>query len=272
VTESADAARRPPESPAAARRDRAALKGIARQAYRFVFANFSQFLRRAAVPALFLVPAALVDHVAAGSRVADPLGVRLGLGLMAWACHVSFAVSWHRMVLLGEPVHGMGIRLRGREVRFAALSFLPLALCGAVVVPLGLLGSIPFAHGLVPDGALKFLFLIGLVSGLVWCSARLVLIFPAAAIDRPIPWRMAWRRSRPVQREIIGAVLCAVLPGLGILAVLAAIADRMSQPWAVLAAALGVPLSLAIDAVAIGTASLIFHALTEPDQVTPEVR
>lgn len=243
--------------------DAVALKRAAGQAYGHLFRNLGPFSRRAAVPLLFLIPVQWLDFYRDGRAANDPLGLLFGLALLAVACHVSFMVSWHRFVLLGEGVAGTGVRFGRRELRFLLVSLVPPALAGLTVLPLGLLGFLALRSGVLTDQALRPLFLVAFVGLALWSYGRFLPAFPAVAIERPLSLPAAWRLTRGRQLLLLGLLVRAIVPAMALVAVMGALADEVPIIAALVLVALGTIVSVMGDAVVIATASLAYRMLVE---------
>ncbi|MBM3600715.1 MAG: hypothetical protein FJX35_21145 [Alphaproteobacteria bacterium] len=245
------------------------LRGCAREAYAVLLDNIPAFTRRAAVPFVLLLPIQLIDYMRQESGFSDPLGIALGLGLLALACHTSFMVSWHRFVLLGPRASDTGIRFGRRELRFLVTSLAPLALAGVLLLPLGIAIYPLHAGGTVSDGVIGPAFTIIFVGLLVWSFSRFLPAFPSLAVDRALGLRHAWRMTKSHQGTIVLIVLCALSPAMLMEALLAALAGAMLDVLGVAVLVLATAIGFVGDAVGIGAASLIYArlapaALAEP--------
>lgn len=184
-----------------------------------------------------------------------------GLSLLALACHISFMVSWHRFVLLGEGVAGTGVRFGRRELRFLLISLMPPALSGLTVLPLGLLGFFAFQSSILTDQSLQPLFLIIFVGLVLWFYSRFMPAFPAVAIEQPLSLSGAWRLTRGRQFVLLGLLICAIAPATVLVAVMGALAEATPIVVSLIVVLLATLVGLLGDAVLIATVSLAYRAL-----------
>jgi hypothetical protein len=153
------------------------------RAYRIVFENLQLLGEIALLPFLFMLATELV-------ALLIPAG-GLYRGILAGLVHAIaflvfgaiFIVRWHRFVLLGESVSGGLIPLGWLAFVAAAIKLVALIVVGTIV--LMLLADLP------PHALTGLLAAIGLLA-LGLFSLRVSLIFPAAAIERPVGLRTAW--------------------------------------------------------------------------------
>ena len=107
-----------------------------------------------------------------------------------------FAVTTHRIMLLGpNQVPRWGILSWSRRETLFALNIIRL---GLIVVPLILLAYIP-TIGLALAIAL-----------MLWIFSRLSLIFPAIAIDHPLPLKTAWQLT--ARYQLLMSFVVIILP------------------------------------------------------------
>lgn len=176
-----------------------------------VWAGRGAYLRILLGPGLLV----LVVEFLRGQSALSPSGAAL-LGVLYIFVYIEIAVSTHRLTLLGAGGEGRAApRVGRREARFGwNLCQMLLVVAAAVfaaslvlVVPLILLqGGAPPEPGQGVIGLASWL-LFGLAC---YISARLSLIFPASAIDRPLTLVEAWRATQSHQSLMIFITL--VLP------------------------------------------------------------
>jgi hypothetical protein len=207
----------------------------------------------------------------------DILGtLRLGLLLALAATWVavllaftSFAVAWHRALLLGpEATAADRLRIGPREWRFVGYS---LAIPLLVGVPVGIvasLGSFIAGAALAPAVVGPAIDAAAVLAGTV-IAMRLALVLPAVAIDEPgASLVQAWQRSRGnAWRLAAGWLLClAVFAPAVFLYVL--LATSVAAGSLALELLLGLGL-LALEflefAVAVAFLSLAYQQLRTPD-------
>ena len=122
--------------------------------------------------------------------------------------YVLFAMSCHRIVLLGEAAlpNRLGVYWTLRELRFAGWLLVLFALTAAVwiatsqvVIFAGLTVSLPIWY------AIYFLTL--------WLEARIGMVFPATAIGQPVDLAGSWRITRGSGLAIAIAMSLVILVG-----------------------------------------------------------
>lgn len=171
------------------------IAGSVRAAYRAVTENARLAVELAWLPFAILVVAEVIALVLGGGGL---LGralaglVRAG-GFLVFG--TVFAVRWHRYMLLGESMSaglfppGWGsFLLAGIKIGLAI--FLPTFVLTLILPPIGALAGI--ALGLA--------------------SARVSLIFPAAAVEQPIGLREAWDLIAGNYWRLFACVLLCVIP------------------------------------------------------------
>ncbi len=147
-------------------------------------------LRALLLPACAYFVLELVRHSAAQQ------GVMLVAMLMQLLVHTLFAVTTHRILLLGtESVPPWGLLGWSRRESLFLLQVVTVSLC---LFPVILVASLPTV-GVFLAVPLGF-----------WIVARLSLVFPAAAVDKPMTVGESWRLSAPHQLPLLFTV--AVFP------------------------------------------------------------
>ena len=156
---------------------------LAREAIRTFLDHWRLAVALGWAPLALVFAAELVAAALGGRTVAGILlvGMVRGLGMIAFGS--IFIVRWHRFVLRNETGPGELFSPAWRLFVTAALKLALLMLGGMLVIAL-ILGLLPlFVAG--PLAAIGFVALIA-------ASVRVGLVFPAAAIERPITFRASW--------------------------------------------------------------------------------
>jgi len=173
-----------------------------RAAYSVVIENARLAVDLAWLPFAIVVAAELVALVIGGGFIGPALsGLVYGLGFLVFG--TIFIVRWHRFILLGEK-GGAGLFPPGWSRFFlAGLKVALIVLVGIII--LALLAAVPphFLTGLV-----------AVVGGIVLAfgATRVSLIFPAAAIERPIGLREAWDLLAGNYWRLFACLLLCYLP------------------------------------------------------------
>ena len=199
--------------------------GTVADAYAFVRENWRDFLLLASLPVAigaiaetllptFFVPGAEIpvdSDVAGGVR---PNLVAAVGALVALVLYVMFAVAWHRRFLsLEQTTVGAALRWGPRQMRFLA-RFVTLAL---VMIAAGLLFGGSLTVGAVAatgsgTGPLRLIALFGVLVGVVLMYSRLLLIFPAAALDEKMSLVDSWRLTRGNSWRMVGISFLPFFP------------------------------------------------------------
>lgn len=117
-------------------------------------------------------------------------------GLMAFMVQTLFAVTTHRVVMMGGgavPEWG----LRGwtmRETNFVLYGFI----LGLMLLPLGLLMIVPYVGPLL------------MIMSMAYVVGRLSLVFPAIATDQPITFTDSWRMTE--SHQLLMVLVVVVIP------------------------------------------------------------
>ncbi len=199
--------------------------GTVTDAYAFVWENRRDLLLLAFLPvAIGAIAETLLRTIfMPGAEIpADPEvagGARPSLGavisaLVALALYVMFAVAWHRRFLAQElTTVAAALRWGPRQMRFLARFFtLALVMIAAGFVLGGSLtiGAVA-ATGSGP-GPLRLLALAGVLVGIVLVYSRLLLIFPAAALDEKMSLTDSWRLTRGNSWRMVGISFLPFFP------------------------------------------------------------
>lgn len=156
------------------------------------------------------------------------------IGLASWFIALTFAVNWMRLLTLGaSTVPGLGLAIGGRHLRLTATVLLVLM---ALAIAAGLTGMI--VAMIAPIPALLFAVGVGLMVGNSVIMLRLVPVWVGIAIDAPMSFRQAWKRTAGYGlRLLVATVLisCVVLVVQALLtAISAALGLLQAAPLAVL--------------------------------------
>lgn len=153
------------------------------RAYRTVFDHVQLAVEMALLPYLIVLAVELVSLLVGqggiGGRIVGALVHALGLLLFG----AVFVVRWHRFVLLSETVGGELLPPGWREFVVAGIKIGAIVFAGWIMlIGIALLPPFFITVPLTAAGG------VALTLG----ALRVSLIFPAAAIGRPVPLRAAW--------------------------------------------------------------------------------
>jgi hypothetical protein len=148
---------------------------------------------RIALANALAIPFVLLVGLNASQLIEIPVNVRLGLSLLGIIVHTIFAVTTHRITLLGpQSVSRWGIfSWSRRETSF----FLHLFGLGFMMVPLAVLAIIPVVGWTIAFGAM------------FWLAGRLSLVFPAIAVDHEITFKKSWQMTDRHQALMLFVVI-----------------------------------------------------------------
>jgi len=143
----------------------------------------------------------------AGAEAGPDLSLQfLLLGLCYAAAVNVFAVNWLRQLTLGRTaVPGLGLSLTGRHLRF-------LVMIIAISFVTGLAGMVlALVLGMLGMAGVMAALMIGL---LLWAAllARLSPSWIGIAIDAPMPFGTAWRRTTGQSYKLVIAMLAVEVP------------------------------------------------------------
>ena len=221
--------------------------GSVRAAYRAVTENARLAVELAWLPFAILVVAEVVALVLGGGGL---LGRALASLVRAGGFLVFgtvFAVRWHRFMLLGESMSaglfppGWGsFLLAGIKIGLAV--FLPTFVLILIVPPIGALAGIALALA----------------------STRVLLVFPAAAVEQPISLREAWDLIAGNYWRLFACMLLSVIPFVIAHAILGAIG--VGLPWVLwfVFEVIGLAVTFASMAVVASLLSDIYRGLAPP--------
>jgi hypothetical protein len=153
-------------------------------------------------------------------------------GVASFVAYVMFSVAWFRRYLIGPEGMTIGAAMRWgpRQWRFITRSFmlvgLVLLLGFLITVPINLLTSVNPTLGLFGRAAI--------VVGTLLITSRLLLVLPAAALDRKFGFRDAGTVTQGRSWYMLGIYLFSLLPALFALVIvaqlLAGLAESLTGP------------------------------------------
>ncbi|MCZ6744568.1 MAG: hypothetical protein O7D31_07820 [Alphaproteobacteria bacterium] len=173
--------------------------------YRFIFVNFDRFLALAWFPITISFIGFIPDFLP-HPAIRWVLHILLTMGAYA-----IFAVRWHRFVLLDDHSGVLSDLPSLRNLRFFlyTLAFMWMPWVPSIIIqylyPIKSVGD---------GGTLSPLFIFAVIFGnvMILVLFRLVLLLPAAAIDKPISVRGAWRKMGGNTWNLIGAFVLIIIP------------------------------------------------------------
>jgi len=173
--------------------------------YRFLFVNFDRFLTLAWFPIAISFIGFIPDFLP-HPAIRWVLHILLTMGAYA-----IFAVRWHRFVLLDDHSGVLSDLPSLRNLRFLlyTLTFMWMPWVPSIIIQ----NLYPFKS--VADGeAVNPLFIFAVIFGnvMIFVLFRLALLLPAAAIDKPISVRGAWRKMGGYTWNLIGAFVLIIIP------------------------------------------------------------
>ena len=122
--------------------------------------------------------------------------VSIVTGVLALMVQTVFAITTHRMILLGpNSVPEWGLFKWSKRETFFALHVIGL---GLTMVPIALLGLIPIVGLAIAIGTM------------CWVFARLSLVFPAIAIDQGVSFKLSWDLTK--NRQLLMFLVVVVFP------------------------------------------------------------
>ena len=173
--------------------------------YRFIFVNFDRFLALAWFPITISFIGFIPDFLP-HPAIRWVLHVLLTMGAYA-----IFAVRWHRFVLLDDHSGVLSDLPSLRNLRFFLYT---LAFMWMPWVPSIIIQYLYPIKSVADGGTLSPLFIFAVIFGnvMILVLFRLVLLLPAAAIDKPISVRGAWRKMGGYTWNLIGAFVLIIIP------------------------------------------------------------
>ena len=148
---------------------------------------------RIALVNALIIPFILLVGLNASQLVDIPVNLRLVLSLVGIVVHTIFAVTTHRITLLGpQSVTRWGMFAWGRrESRFV----LHLFGLGLMMIPMVLFAVVPYVGWAFAFG------------GMFWLAGRLSLVFPAIAVDHETTFRKSWEMTDRHQSLMLFVVI-----------------------------------------------------------------
>ncbi len=196
------------------------------ESYGFVFSNLDRFAVLACVPILIVFGTELANHLI------DSLPASWKFTLVSLGAWIVFVVRWHRLVLLEDRGGAFRAILALRNLRvfaYVLVSVLILMFASRIFLRtasylldfLSHLATTVDLPGTVPEltvrsvvlsevGLMAILFLTSMI--IYWLLAlRFTLVFPGAAIDRPMRLVDAWRELKGNSWRYIGIIIIGIL-------------------------------------------------------------
>ncbi|HZK90001.1 MAG TPA: hypothetical protein VFC56_07650 [Stellaceae bacterium] len=186
------------------------------RAYRIVFDNLQLVGELALLPYLIVLGIELVAVLIPGAGFYGRMLAGLIHAVAFLIFGSVFIVRWHRFVLLGESVGGGLIPPGWTDFLLAGVKLAALIFAGWVV--LFLIAALP------PQILTATLAVVGGFA-LMLLSLRVSLIFPAAAIERPIGLRTAWDWVQGNFLRLFACALACYLPFIVVQMLVAKIAE-----------------------------------------------
>ncbi len=170
---------------------------ILRDTLQFVWEKKAHLLRALAVPVVIMIAVAYLFNFA------DDNPLQWVEAFFSMAIYVLFAVTCHRLALLGDqgvPQYGL-LKWTQRETRFYGWGLLLMIL---FLVPFWILNLI-VANFFIPTSATQleefdlpriwFLFYLSSLP-LIYSISRLTVVYPATALERQVNLKWAWNLTR----------------------------------------------------------------------------
>lgn len=134
--------------------------------------------KRTLAKALFLPFLAIISIDVMTEMLEPNMAVYIVLGLVSVVVQTIFAITTHRVVLLGpSSISAWGITSWSKRESFFVLHIIGISIMG---IPFALLGFIPIVGGITA------LILI------CWFAGRLCLVFPGIAVDKGVSFKLSW--------------------------------------------------------------------------------
>jgi len=157
---------------------------------------------RMALANALVIPFILLVALNASQLAQLPVNVRLVLSLVGIVVHTIFAVTTHRITLLGpQSVTRWGMFAWSRRESSFVLHLFGL---GLMMIPLVLFAVVPYVvlFAVVPYVGWVIAF-----GGMFWLAGRLSLVFPAIAVDHEISFRKSWEMTDRHQSLMLFVVI-----------------------------------------------------------------
>ncbi|HML09442.1 MAG TPA: hypothetical protein VK432_01185 [Stellaceae bacterium] len=222
-------------------------------AYRAVFDRLQLVGEMALLPFLITLALEIAAHFLI-SQGGMPVGVILAilLGIAQAVFAIVFIVRWYRFLLLDETVGG-GLIPPGWTASIVVTVKLVLLIIAALV-PLMIIGMI------IPILGAPLSLIGGIAVGLA--SVRVSMIFPAAAIEQPIPFRTAWDWLEGNYWRLVAVEFACYVPFVVAGYVLRAIASELPSLFYIVIAALQLLVSFVGWAVISAVLAHVYRELT----------
>lgn len=167
-------------------------KKIIAGAFYYVSKNRSSLAKALAWPFTALIIISTIEYFANEGVFSYVLGIA-SIGI-----HAIFAITTHRIVLLGsDSVPTWGITSWTKRETFFVLHIIALAL---MAIPVMLLGFVPILGGLAA------LIII------CWFAGRFCLVFPGIAVDKGVSFKISWELT--AQYQLLMFLVVIVVPVL----------------------------------------------------------
>lgn len=180
--------------------------------YRFVFENLRWFVRAALVP---YVISTLLFALQVQIPAEESPGLALLLIALGLIPYTLFAVSWHRLALLGPAAAVPPIvpPWRPRHSRFLGFFILVTLIGYFVVLPLAILvGGLALASAKEVPTLVLVLLVPSVTIAMFYLTLRLSFVFPAISVDERYGLAESWRHTAGQGLRLLGAMMLAVLP------------------------------------------------------------
>lgn len=197
---------------------------LAIAACRRVWAERDEFLRLGVVPfvplyLLFravesiqtILFAELQKGAAADPATVTDMMLRMSLASLGLIIVISvFSVNWIRQMTMGRAAApGLGLNLGRRHLHFTFVMFM------LVVIAFGMALAISAALSLVGLAPIALLVsMLAMVVGYLVLFTRLSPAWVGIALDAPMPFKIAWARTRGCGGKFVGALLITAFPAM----------------------------------------------------------
>ena len=187
---------------------------MVRFAYRNVFGRLELILELGWIMLLALLAAAILPDLLLPGRHAGP-ELKLEApdylqAVIALLALTAFSVRWHQSILLGDPRRQPTALFFRGWWRFLLYACIVYAVLGAIVA----VTAFAVIGGRNDPAVVTLVLLLAIAASwaVLLATARLSLLFPAAACGRPLGFGGAWRLMRGNVWRLIGATILTVLP------------------------------------------------------------
>lgn len=156
-------------------------------------AFYTVFRYRGHLARALLLPFVVLVAVEATAFWELPILVEWALLPLVWAIYAIFAITTHRVVLLGaESVPKWGVTSWSKRETYFILHLMGI---GLVLFPLALLSVIPVIGS------------IAAIAIYLWLLSRLSLVFPGIAIDKGVTFKLSWKLTENYQIPVFLVIL-----------------------------------------------------------------